>query len=130
MSTDKGADRPGLITGARYAGINPEYEDSVSAVNAASDSGLRRYPANNHTSAPNDAASQELSVSDVMLAYEPKSGNCNVLQLPPKIIDAILSYLSPVELAVATQVCRKFHQHADTDVHWQRHVQPTSQVIR
>ncbi|KAK7984679.1 hypothetical protein PG996_006080 [Apiospora saccharicola] len=122
MSTDASAGRRGLITGARYAGINPEYEDSLSAVAGVPDDGLR-YPANNHTSTLSNAANQEPAMSDATLKPQSKSGNGEVLQLPPELIDAILSYLSPIELAVITQVCRKFHQHADSDVHWQRHVQ-------
>ena len=58
-----------------------------------------------------------------MSESQPEPGNGDVLQLPPELIDSILGYLSPVELAVVAQVCRKFRQHADADVHWQRHVQ-------
>lgn len=122
MSTDASAGRRGLVTGARYAGINPEYEDSLSAVAGIPYDGLR-YPANHHTSALSDTANQEPAMSDATSVPESTSGNAHVLQLPPELIDAILSYLSPIELAVITQVCRKFHQHADSDVHWQRHVQ-------
>ncbi|KAK8852044.1 F-box domain-containing protein [Apiospora arundinis] len=122
MSTGPSAGRQGLVTGARYAGINPEFEDSVSAVNKVSNDGLH-YPASNHYSTPTATTSQEATVDTTMLEPQLKPGNGDVLLLPPELIDSILSFLSPVELAAATQVCRKFHSHADADVHWQRHVQ-------
>jgi hypothetical protein len=42
--------------------------------------------------------------------------------LPSELIDTILSYLSPLELAGMRQVSKALFTHADGDFHWQRHV--------
>ncbi|KAI4597258.1 hypothetical protein KJ359_004771 [Pestalotiopsis sp. 9143b] len=42
--------------------------------------------------------------------------------LPSELIDTILGYLSPLELAGMRQVCTALSSHADSDFHWQRHV--------
>lgn len=43
--------------------------------------------------------------------------------LPQELTDAILSYLSPLELAAISQVSRALYRHADADHLWRAHVQ-------
>ncbi len=45
-----------------------------------------------------------------------------LLTLPPELIDTIFSYLTPVELAGVSAVCRALRSHAISDLQWQRHV--------
>ncbi|KAI0539567.1 hypothetical protein GGR58DRAFT_500005 [Xylaria digitata] len=45
-----------------------------------------------------------------------------LLELPTELIDAIISYLTPFELAGLSLVCRKLSCHATSEIHWQRHV--------
>ncbi|KAH9892202.1 F-box domain-containing protein [Xylariomycetidae sp. FL2044] len=46
-----------------------------------------------------------------------------LLTLPSELIDSVLAYLSPLELASASAVCRVLRVHANANVHWQGHVQ-------
>ncbi|KAH8682649.1 hypothetical protein BX600DRAFT_479149 [Xylariales sp. PMI_506] len=45
-----------------------------------------------------------------------------ILDLPSELIDEVLTYLSPLELASLRQVCKQIQTRADADIHWQRHV--------
>ncbi|KAI0512988.1 hypothetical protein F5B22DRAFT_282505 [Xylaria bambusicola] len=45
-----------------------------------------------------------------------------LFELPTELIDAILSYLTPVELVGLSLVCRTLRAHAENDLHWHRHV--------
>lgn len=47
---------------------------------------------------------------------------CGLLRLPSELLDTILSYLSPLELAAASLVCQTLNQHANEEIHWQHHV--------
>ncbi|KAI1809188.1 hypothetical protein GGS20DRAFT_590915 [Poronia punctata] len=58
------------------------------------------------------------------LAYPPTAGRPpGLLSLPGELIDAILAYMSPLELAKLSYVCRKMRSYAVGDLHWRRHVQ-------
>ncbi|KAI0882352.1 uncharacterized protein GGS22DRAFT_170744 [Annulohypoxylon maeteangense] len=45
-----------------------------------------------------------------------------LLDLPSELIDAILSWLTPLELAAVSLVCRVLRSHANSDSQWKRHV--------
>ncbi|KAI1088630.1 hypothetical protein F5B19DRAFT_412752 [Rostrohypoxylon terebratum] len=45
-----------------------------------------------------------------------------LLDLPSELIDAILSWLTPLELNVVSLVCRVLRNHANSDSQWKRHV--------
>ncbi|KAI1451828.1 F-box domain-containing protein [Annulohypoxylon moriforme] len=45
-----------------------------------------------------------------------------LLDLPSELIDAILSWLTPLELAAVSLVCRVLRNHANSDSQWKRHV--------
>ncbi|KAI0198566.1 hypothetical protein F4808DRAFT_256573 [Astrocystis sublimbata] len=46
----------------------------------------------------------------------------SLLELPAELIATILSFLTPIELARLSLICRKLYHHAADDIHWQRHV--------
>lgn len=46
-----------------------------------------------------------------------------LLCLPPELIDQILSYLEPNDLALTSSTCRTLHAHAYNDSHWHAFVQ-------
>ncbi|KAI0966437.1 hypothetical protein F4678DRAFT_293769 [Xylaria arbuscula] len=45
-----------------------------------------------------------------------------LLELPTELVDAILWYLTPIELARLCLVCRTLLNHATNEIHWHRHV--------
>lgn len=45
-----------------------------------------------------------------------------LFELPTELIDAVLSFLTPVELVGLFLVCRTLRDHAENDIHWHRHV--------
>ncbi|KAH7018509.1 uncharacterized protein B0I36DRAFT_253809 [Microdochium trichocladiopsis] len=47
---------------------------------------------------------------------------CGLLKLPSELIDAIFTFLSPLDLAALSLTCRKLNEHASTDLHWQQRV--------
>lgn len=54
---------------------------------------------------------------------ETSSTSSRFLALPAELIDVVLSYLSPFDLAAAAATCRDLHRHALSDIHWQPIVQ-------
>ncbi|ROT36340.1 hypothetical protein SODALDRAFT_217615 [Sodiomyces alkalinus F11] len=48
---------------------------------------------------------------------------CPILSLPIELLDAILSYLHPIDLAAVSQTCRAIRSRAIADIHWLPHVQ-------
>lgn len=48
---------------------------------------------------------------------------CRLSALPPELIDAILNYLSPVDLASVSRTCHGLRSHAISDTQWYPHVQ-------
>lgn len=63
--------------------------------------------------------------------FEASSTSSRFMALPAELIDAVLSYLSPLDLLAASATCRDLQQHALCDVHWHSIVQdnvPGAQV--
>ncbi|KAL2755700.1 hypothetical protein ACRALDRAFT_2042004 [Sodiomyces alcalophilus JCM 7366] len=48
---------------------------------------------------------------------------CLILSLPIELLDAILSYLDPIDLATVSRTCHAIRSRAIADVHWLPHVQ-------
>ncbi|KHN95478.1 F-box domain-containing protein [Metarhizium album ARSEF 1941] len=46
-----------------------------------------------------------------------------LLNLPPELIDCILSHLSATDLPAVAATCRKLHRQAISDIHWLRCIQ-------
>ncbi|KXJ86892.1 hypothetical protein Micbo1qcDRAFT_139744 [Microdochium bolleyi] len=114
-----------------YGGIDPEIEENIQFISDVSDHGLRvpgTHFANNSrgqsskrrlSPSPFRSAKGEKPMSTIMGLAE---SYCSILKLPSELLDAILSYLSPLELAAVSLTCKKLNQSACTDIHWQRHV--------
>ncbi|KAJ3579318.1 hypothetical protein NPX13_g1247 [Xylaria arbuscula] len=69
----------------------------------------------NHTAGigPVDAVITSLAISH---------SRPGLFDLPTELIDAILSFLTPVELVGLSPVCRTLRDHANNDIHWHQHV--------
>ncbi|GAW11774.1 hypothetical protein ANO14919_011250 [Xylariales sp. No.14919] len=77
--------------------------------------------ANNTTLNP-EVAIPFTGSSGVLASSTTHHGHLGLLELPTELMDAIISYLSPLELAGLSLVCRKLLRHAASEIHWQRHV--------
>jgi hypothetical protein len=53
----------------------------------------------------------------------PTNSEHNLLSLPAEIIDHILSFLPPLDLAILSLTSRQLSSHAKSDLVWHRHVQ-------
>ncbi|KAI1371830.1 F-box domain-containing protein [Hypoxylon crocopeplum] len=123
-----------------YGGINPEIEEnvliieSVPGVNPRRDDTVRRkllgsdldddyVPVKRRSTTPASRDPTPAS-SSLGIANSPSSpaGAAPVLDLPSELIDAILSWLTPLELATVSLVCRTLRHHALSDAQWKRHV--------
>ncbi|KAI0015420.1 f-box domain-containing protein [Xylariomycetidae sp. FL0641] len=120
----------------KYGGINPEIEENVENVRSLPGPVLRRdaedcrtmraasyqgkHQAGTHNSSFGDADSHGPSIPSTSPTV--RNGSAAFLNLPSELIAAIFSYLSPLELAKVSPVCRRFHGHADSDIHWKEHV--------
>ncbi|KAI0121093.1 F-box domain-containing protein [Xylariales sp. AK1849] len=110
--------------------IDPKEEDDLRIVNAALDVSLRtRSDATDLrkmmvADSDHDAARQVIRSNTQIASTEAgiSASPAGFLQLPPELMDTVLGYLSPEDLSIAGQVCKKIHAHACTDLHWQRHV--------
>lgn len=110
----------------KYGGIDPENEDNIHLVDDVTGRELRedlceaqpqifRAASEHSSSEPQSATTHTHSESEMAI---PSSGG--LLQLPSELIDAILSYLNPVEIAVVTRICKTLYRHGE--FHWQAHV--------
>lgn len=61
--------------------------------------------------------------------HEAPDRSC-LLALPSELIDQILSFLGPIELASISSTCHLLSNHARTDLSWQRHVQENVPGVR
>ncbi|KAK7753013.1 hypothetical protein SLS62_004962 [Diatrype stigma] len=113
-----------------YGGIDPEIEESLQLVESVSEYGLRGTSLSSdkmvgphwerHFSPMSRTTSQDPTPHYV---HQTSASNSkNLLTLPSELIDTIFSYLTPIELATASAVCRALRTHAISDLHWQRHV--------
>ncbi|CRK29380.1 hypothetical protein BN1708_015580 [Verticillium longisporum] len=55
--------------------------------------------------------------------HGPSKTTCHFVTLPAELLDAILSHLSPIELALVAGTCRHIHLHATADRQWLPRVQ-------
>ncbi|KAI0169388.1 F-box domain-containing protein [Hypoxylon sp. FL1284] len=121
-----------------YGGINPEIEENVSVVKSVPDDDLRRYATDRRKMFGSDP-DDDLEIPAKRRSTTPRhreptparspptSSRCHFdaspfLDLPSELIDAIFCWLSPLELATVSQVCRVLHNHASFDSQWKRHV--------
>ncbi|KAK1996413.1 F-box domain-containing protein [Colletotrichum falcatum] len=115
-------------TGGGYGGIDPEVEENLYILPSVSDEGLRSDAIDRRKtigSSPGD--DYPLSPDFSIVSAEGHSlhpyTSCRLLSLPSELIDAILSYLPPYDLAIVSETCRSLHAHATSDVHWYQRVQ-------
>ncbi|KAK2056523.1 F-box domain-containing protein [Colletotrichum caudatum] len=126
---DDAAHDTASTTGSNYGGIDPEVEENLYILPYVSDEGLR-----------SDATDRRKTISSSQDDYYPLSPDssvaasadghslhsdtrCRLLSLPSELIDAILAYLPPCDLAIVSETCRSLHAHATSDVHWYQRVQ-------
>ncbi|KAI0389608.1 hypothetical protein F5Y17DRAFT_112848 [Xylariaceae sp. FL0594] len=64
----------------------------------------------------------ETSMATPHLDGRPGPPGPGLLAMPAELIDNVLAYLPPIELAKVLQVCRVLRDHAIKDIHWRRHV--------
>ncbi|KAL7620545.1 hypothetical protein AAE478_009540 [Parahypoxylon ruwenzoriense] len=110
-----------------YGGINPEIEENVLIVKSVSDDGLRCDATNRYKtlgpSLEDDHLDNSINRQNTSTSSRGGySGTTTLLDLPSEIIDAILSWLSPLELATVSLVCRAIRNLAISDAQWKRHV--------
>ncbi|KAI1100305.1 F-box domain-containing protein [Jackrogersella minutella] len=67
------------------------------------------------------AARRDLSPANPA-SINPSPAATPLLDLPSELIDAILSWLTPLELAAVSLVCHALRSHAHSDAQWKRHV--------
>ncbi|WYZ43796.1 hypothetical protein EsH8_VII_000232 [Colletotrichum jinshuiense] len=115
---------------SNYGGIDPEVEENLYILPYVSDEGLRSDATDRRKiigSSQHDyyplPLTFEAAVSAEMPSLPPTTSGCRLLSLPSELIDAILAYLPPCDLAIASASCRSLHAHATSDVHWYQRVQ-------
>ncbi|OLN96952.1 hypothetical protein CCHL11_07426 [Colletotrichum chlorophyti] len=114
---------------SNYGGIDPEVEENLYVLPYVSDEGLRS-DARDHRKTIGTSTydyyplpvGSKAAVSADVYSLPPIDG-CRLLSLPSELIDAILSYLSPYDLAIVAETCRSLHAHATSEVHWYHRVQ-------
>ncbi|KAF9876974.1 F-box domain-containing protein [Colletotrichum karsti] len=114
---------------SNYGGIDPEVEENLYILPYVSDEGLR-----------SDATDRRKTIGSSQTDYyplpdgfdgvappdvncSPANGGCRLLSLPSELIDEILAYLPPCDLAIVSGTCRTLHAHAASDIHWYQRVQ-------
>ncbi|TVY37485.1 hypothetical protein LOCC1_G006195 [Lachnellula occidentalis] len=53
----------------------------------------------------------------------PQTHQSSLVALPSELIDHILDFLGPTELAIISSTCHNLYVHAKSDINWYRHVQ-------
>lgn len=71
----------------------------------------------------NNLADSKAATQTASRDNRPAEDACPLFQLPPELIDAVLEYLEPFELATVSGTCHFLRRHAISDVLWQRIVQ-------
>ncbi|KAI5864952.1 F-box domain-containing protein [Durotheca rogersii] len=122
-----------------YGRLNPEIEENILILDSVSDDGLRCDATNRLKMLwpdvdENDRASDTIG-REAADTNRPSRGECpdgsspetysgaiSLLDLPSELIDAILSWLPPLELAAVSLVCRVIRKLANSDSQWRRHV--------
>ncbi|KAI1383911.1 F-box domain-containing protein [Hypoxylon trugodes] len=113
-----------------YGGLNPEIEENIDIIKAVSgDDTIRNTLAFNLYEDDFDvpvkrrsASEADRDLSPVNLFSGKQLDTSPFLDLPPELIDAILSWLTPLELATVSVVCRVLREHANSDAQWKQHV--------
>ncbi|KAL0934706.1 F-box domain-containing protein [Colletotrichum truncatum] len=114
---------------SNYGGIDPEVEENLYILPYVSDEGLRDDATDRRKTIgssqgeyyPLPAGFNLGTVSDAH--SPPATDGCRLLSLPSELIDTILAYLPPCDLAIVSETCRSLHAHATSDVHWYQRVQ-------
>ncbi|OHF04665.1 F-box domain-containing protein [Colletotrichum orchidophilum] len=116
-------------SGSNYGGIDPEVEENLYILPYVSEEGLRN-DATDHRKTIGTSRDDyyplpsnfNIAASGTLLSL-PSDNSCRLLALPSELIDAILAYLPPCDLAIVAETCRILHAHAASDVHWYQRVQ-------
>ncbi|KAI2630201.1 F-box domain-containing protein [Hypomontagnella submonticulosa] len=118
-----------------YGGLNPEIEENIDIIKPVPAHDLRRDATDRWRTLGSDldedpnvkgkqrctsAASRVLSPDNS--CTNGRSDASPLIDLPTELIDAILSWLLPLELAAVSRVCRVLHDHANSDTQWKWHV--------
>ncbi|OTB02968.1 hypothetical protein M426DRAFT_13005 [Hypoxylon sp. CI-4A] len=117
-----------------YGRVNPEIEENIELVQTVPAHDFRR-DATDPSKVLNvdlddepDVSANRRSKSAASRDPSPDSSSSGssksspILDLPSELIDAILSWLSPIELAAVSLACRVLRSHATTDTRWKQHV--------
>ncbi|KAI1643290.1 F-box domain-containing protein [Daldinia loculata] len=118
-----------------YGGLNPEIEEHVLVVKSVPDDDLRYGTTDRRKllgpdldedlDVPIQRRSTSVASRDLSPALSSSSGDSDIspiLNLPSELIDAIFSWLAPLELATVSLVCHALRNHANSDTQWRRHV--------
>ncbi|KAF6830954.1 F-box domain-containing protein [Colletotrichum plurivorum] len=116
-------------TSSNYGGIDPEVEENLYILPYVSDEGLRDDVTDRRKTigtSHDDYYPLPIglhAVTSTGVHHTPATDSCPFLSIPPEIIDLILTYLSPLDLAVLSKTCRSLHTHATSDLHWYQRIQ-------
>ncbi|CCF46643.1 F-box domain-containing protein [Colletotrichum higginsianum] len=119
----------GSTTGSNYGGIDPEIEENLYILPYVSEEGLRSDATDRRKIIGSSHDDYYPLPADFSIASSteapslPADNGCRLLSLPSELIDAVLSYLPPCDLAIVSETCRSLHAHATSDVHWYQRVQ-------
>ncbi|KAI1759307.1 F-box domain-containing protein [Hypoxylon sp. FL1150] len=115
-----------------YGGINPEIEENVDAIKSVPDDDLRRDATDRRKLLGSDDEELPAKRRSTTPRHREPSPVCSpstsnpdaspFLDLPSELIDAIFSWLTPLELATVSQACRVLRNHANFDSQWKQHV--------
>ncbi|KAI2469837.1 F-box domain-containing protein [Annulohypoxylon bovei var. microspora] len=113
-----------------YGRLDPEIEENVFVVKSVPAHDVRRNllepDLDDDLDTPlkrcTTSASTSRDSSPAKSFSSSPSNRAPLLDLPPELIDAILSWLTPLELAAVSLVCRVLRSHANSDTQWKRHV--------
>ncbi|KAI2605564.1 F-box domain-containing protein [Hypoxylon sp. NC1633] len=118
-----------------YGGLNPEIEENVLIIQSVADDDLRRDATDRRKmlgpdldddlevlSKRRSTSPSKRGLTPASLSSSSPSDASPILDLPTELIDAILSWLTPLELASVSLVCRALRNYANSDSQWKRHV--------
>ncbi|KAK1455897.1 F-box domain-containing protein [Colletotrichum melonis] len=122
-------DTMSTASGSNYGGIDPEVEENLYILPYVSEEGLRSDATDHRKTIGSSREDYYPLPSDFNIAASgtlpslPSDSSCRLLALPSELIDAILAYLPPCDLAIVAETCRTLHAHAASDIHWYQRVQ-------
>lgn len=101
--------------------VDPGVEESLNLVESVT----ARGPQRSSQSTPLEIENQGIGMilEDPPETPAARSEKCYITDIPPELIDLILSFLGPLDLVFVSSTCRCLSRHAKLDRAWQKHVQ-------